>query len=152
EFRDNGGFPWEMYVREARRLVGRHVFTEHDATLAPGLGRAPVHADSIAITEWPLDSHSCHTDVVPGSDHAGKVLLSEETRPAQIPFRCLLPKDLDNLLVTGCMSSSHIGWGAIRLEPVFMHVGESAAYALVEARKEKTAPALVSIDRLQRVL
>ncbi|MEJ1973029.1 MAG: FAD-dependent oxidoreductase, partial [Lacunisphaera sp.] len=60
EFADNGGFPWEMYVREARRLVGRKVFTQADGMAAPGLERAPVQADSIAITEWPLDSHSLH--------------------------------------------------------------------------------------------
>ena len=152
EFRDNGGFPWEMYVREARRLVGRHVFSEHDGVLAPGLRRAPVYPDAIAITEWPLDSHSCHPDTVPGSDHEGKVLLSEETRPGQIAYRCLLPKEVDNLLVTGCVSSSHIGWGTIRLEPVMMHLGESAAYALWLARQENVPPAKVPIARLQRLL
>lgn len=152
EFTDNGGFPWEMYVREARRLVGRQVFTEHDGVAAPGLPRAPVHADSIAITEWPMDSHSCHLDKIPGSDHEGKVLLTEESRPGQISYRCLLPKELDNLLVTGAVSSTHIGWGAIRLEPTWMHLGESAAYALVLARQEGAAPANVSAAALQRTL
>ena len=152
EFTDNGGFPWEMYAREGRRLVGRQVFTEHDGVAAPGLKRAPVQADSIAITEWPMDSHSCHLDRVPGSDHEGKVLLTEESRPGQISYRCLLPKDLDNLLVTGAVSSSHIGWGAIRLEPTWMHLGESAAYALVLARRAGTAPAGVSSEVLQRTI
>jgi hypothetical protein len=152
EFTDNGGFPWELYVREARRLVGRQVFTEHDGLAAPGLKRAPVHADSIAITEWPMDSHSCHLDTVPGSDHEGKVLLTEQSRPGQIPYRCLLPKELDNLLVTGAVSSSHIGWGAVRLEPTWMHLGESAAYALVLARQSGVAPADVSRAALQQTL
>jgi hypothetical protein len=152
EFRDNGGFPWEVYVREARRLVGRHVFTENDGLPAPGLSRAPVYADSIAITEWPLDSHSCHRDTVPGSDHEGKVLLSEETRPGQIAYRCLLPKEIDNLLVTGCVSSSHIGWGTVRLEPVMMHLGESAAYAVLQARKENCTVAEIPVGGLQRTL
>jgi hypothetical protein len=152
EFRDNGGFPWEMYVREARRLVGRKVFTEHDGVAAPGLPRAPIQDDSIAITEWPMDSHSCHLTTVPGSDHEGKVLLTEESRPGQISYRCLLPKELDNLLVTGAVSSSHIGWGAIRLEPTWMHLGESAAYALVLARRDRIAPALVARETLQRTL
>jgi hypothetical protein len=152
EFADNGGFPWEMYVREARRLVGRKVFTEHDGVEAPGLKRAPVHADSIAITEWPMDSHSCHLDKVPGSDHEGKVLLTEESRPGQIAYGCLLPKELDNLLVTGAVSASHIGWGAIRLEPTWMHLGESAAYALVLAKRDRLAPANVPPAVLQRTL
>ena len=152
EFTDNGGFPWEMYVREARRLVGRAVFTEHDGLAAPGLRRAPVKTDSIAITEWPMDSHSCHLDTVPGSDHEGKVLLTEESRPGQISYRCLLPKELNNLLVTGAVSSSHIGWGAIRLEPTWMHLGESAAVALALAQERKIPPADLPPDVLQRRL
>lgn len=152
EFSDNGGFPWEMYVREARRLVGRAVFTEHDGLPAPGLKRTPVHADAIAITEWPMDSHSCHNETVPGSDHEGKVLLSEQTRPGQVGYRMLLPKEIDNLLVTGCVSSSHIGWGTIRLEPVWMHVGESAAYALALAQRARVSPADLPATELQRAL
>ena len=152
EFTDNSGFPWEMYVREARRLVGRSVFTQLDGMPAPGLGRAPLKSDSIAITEWPMDSHSCHTDTVPGSDHEGKVLLTEESRPGQISYRCLLPKEFDNLLVTGAVSSTHIGWGAIRLEPTWMHLGESAGHALALAKKLRVSPANVPIEALQREL
>ncbi len=152
EFTDNGGFPWEMYVREARRLVGRKVFTEHDGVEAPGLKRAPLHADSIAITEWPMDSHSCHLDKVPGSDHEGKVLLTEESRPGQIAYACLLPKELDNLLVTGAVSSTHVGWGAIRLEPTWMHLGESAAHALVLAKSNGLSPANLPPAALQQTL
>lgn len=152
EFVDNGGFPWEMYVREARRLVGRAVFTQNDAMVAPGLGRAPIHGDSIAITEWPLDSHSCHLEVSSGSDHEGKVLLSEETRPGQISYACLLPKEVDNLLVTTCVSSTHVGWGTIRLEPTWMHIAESAAYALALARRERVLPADLPAPMLQRTL
>ncbi|HBJ86964.1 MAG TPA: pyridine nucleotide-disulfide oxidoreductase, partial [Verrucomicrobiales bacterium] len=59
EFTDNGHRPHEFYVREARRITGRHIFTQHDAMLADGLERAPVHADSIGVTEWYLDTHAC---------------------------------------------------------------------------------------------
>ncbi|MSU48045.1 MAG: FAD-dependent oxidoreductase [Opitutus sp.] len=152
EFTDNGNFPWQMYVREGRRLVGRHVFTQHDGMAAPGLKRAPIQFDSIAITEWVMDSHSCTTNSVPGSDHEGKVLLSLESRPGQIAYRDLLPKELDNLLVTGCVSSSHVGWGAIRLEPTWMHLAESAGYALVMALKQRVQPADISTDELLRTL
>jgi len=152
EFLDNGGFPHEMYVREGRRLVGRYVFTENDAVKAPGLARAPVHGDSIAFTEWPLDAHSCHLETVDDSDYEGKVLLSEETRPAQIPYRILLPAEFDNLLVTGCVSASHVGWGAVRLEPTWMHLAESAGYALALAHRHGLAPADLAMDELQRLL
>lgn len=117
EFADNGHFPYEMYVREARRLVGRYVFTEHDGSLAPGLGRTPMHADAIAIAEWPMDSHECRTHRQYASLGDGKFLLSEKTRPSQIPYRCLLPLDIDNLLVPVCLSCTHVGWGTLRLEP-----------------------------------
>ncbi|MEI9893286.1 MAG: FAD-dependent oxidoreductase [Chthoniobacter sp.] len=59
EFPDNGHIPYEMYVREARRLVGRYVFKEQDNSLAPGFARTPILPDSIAITDWYMDSHSC---------------------------------------------------------------------------------------------
>ena len=141
-----------MYVREARRIVGRYVFTEHDATLARGYSRAPVHEDSIAIAEWFMDSHEVSTERMPGSDADGKIILSEVTRPSQIPYRTLLPKNIDNLLVPVCLSASHVGWGTIRLEPTWMHIGEAAGYAAALAVKENTVPGKVSVPRLQRVL
>ena len=152
EFTDNGNFPFEMYVREARRIVGRYVFTEHDATLAPGLMRTPIHHDSIAIAEHPMDSHSVSFEARPGSRRDGKILLSEFTRPSQIPFRTLLPKEVDNLIVTGCLSSSHVGWGTLRVEPVMMHVGESAGYAAALASAKNCLPAELRCDDLQRKL
>ncbi len=152
EFTDNGNFPYEMYVREARRIVGRYVFTEHDATLAPGSRRTPIHGDSIAIAEHPMDSHSVSFESRAGSRREGKFLLSELTRPSQIPFRTLLPKNIDNLMVPVCISSSHVGWGTLRLEPVFMHVGESAGYAASMAVSNDYAPADLNTDQLQRKL
>ncbi len=146
EFSDNAHFPWEMYVREARRLIGRYVFTEHDAL------EGRTHDDAIAFTEWPLDSHACTTSTVPGSDHEGKMILAAETRPAQIPYRCLLPHEFDNLLVTTCLSASHVGWGTIRLEPVWMHVGESAAFAISLAQKLNLAPAKLPTSALRTTL
>ncbi|MSU73423.1 MAG: FAD-dependent oxidoreductase [Opitutus sp.] len=152
EFTDNGHVPWEMYVREARRLVGRYIFKEHDGTIAPGLQRAPIHRDSIAITEWGMDSHSVSMEMTPGSRREGKILLTELTRPGQVPFRCLLPPAHDNLLVPVCLSATHVGWGTIRLEPTWMHVSESAAYAAVLAIRDGIAPAKIKVAMLQRHL
>jgi len=152
EFTDNGHVPWEIYVREARRLRGRYVFKEMDATIAPGLRRAPIHRDSIAITEWGMDSHSVSMEMVAGSRREGKFLLTELTRPGQVPWRCLLPPDHDNLLVPVCLSATHVGWGTIRLEPTWMHLGESAAVAAALAIREGFPPAAVSVSSLQRRL
>lgn len=152
EFIDNGHVPWEMYVREARRLRGRYVFKEMDATLAPGLNRAPIHRDSIAITEWGMDSHSVSMEMVAGSRREGKFLLTELTRPGQVPWRCLLPPEHDNLLVPVCLSATHVGWGTIRLEPTWMHIAESAAFAAVLSIREAVAPAMLKVGKLQRLL
>jgi hypothetical protein len=148
EFADHDHIPYEMYVREARRIVGRHVLTEHDGSLAPGFARTPVFADSVAVTDWYMDSHSCTTDSRPGFHYDGKLILTEESRPAQIPYRALLPRGVDNLLVPVCLSATHVAWGAVRLEPVWMQTGEAAGLAAVMALKGHVPPARLDADSL----
>lgn len=152
EFADNGHRPYEMYVREARRIKGRAIYTQHDATLPPGLERAPAHADSVAMTEWYMDSHSCTPARIAGMLEEGKAMLHQETFPGQIPYRCLLPEKLDNLLVPVCISATHVAWGTVRLEPVFMQLGESAGYAAALASQGKTTPGALDPDLLIRKL
>ena len=152
EFADNGHRPYEFYVREARRLVGRYIFTEQDTALAPGLDRAPVHDDAIAIAEWYLDSHSCTTRRVPGSLDEGKTMLAVETFPSQIPYRTLLPRGVDNLLVPVALSATHVAWGTIRLEPTWMEIGEAAGFAAALSIRNRVAPANLEADALVREL
>ncbi len=152
EFADNGHKPYEMYVREGRRLEARQMLTENDAKWAPGTRRAPVHGDSVAVTEWYLDSHPCVWEMGPGGMHEGKFMLWAETWPGQIPYRCLLPKGLDNLLVPVCFGATHVAWGGARLEPVFMELGEAAAVAVALAHRANTLPGQVDGDRLAREL
>jgi NADPH-dependent 2,4-dienoyl-CoA reductase/sulfur reductase-like enzyme len=152
EFTDNDNVPYEMYVREARRIVGRHVYTEHDNSIAPGLGRTPIYADSIAVTDWYMDSHSCTTDSRPGYRYDGKLILTEESRPGQIPYRSLLPQGVDNLVVPVCLSATHIAWGAVRLEPVWMQTGEAAGLAIALAKKERKTLAELDPDLLVQTL
>ncbi len=152
EFPGNGNVPYEIYVREARRLVGRYVFKEQDNVIAPGIARTRIHHDSIAMTDWPMDSVACLDRRAPGSHQDGIFFLGEETRPAQVPYRSLLPADLDNLLVPVALSASHVGWGAIRLEPVWMQAGESAGFAAALAVKAKTTPGKLDPDLLVRNL
>ena len=152
EYKDNGHMPYEVYVRESRRIVGRKVFTENDAVLADGLKRAPVHPDSISVTEWFMDSHACTTKRLPGSKLEGEVMLKNQTFPGQIPFGSILPQNIDNLIVPVCLSASHIGWGTIRLEPTWMSIGEAAGYVASLAIKKKIPPASVDSDELTRLL
>jgi hypothetical protein len=152
EFPDHDHIPYEMYVREARRLVGRHVFKEQDNSLAPGLARTPIMPDSIAITDWYMDSHSCTRESRPGFRYDGKLILTEESRPGQIPYRALLPRDLDNLLVPVCLSTTHVAWGAVRLEPVWMCTGEAAGFAAGLAKREHTTPGQLDPEKLIRTL
>jgi hypothetical protein len=141
-----------MYVREARRIVGRHVYIEPDNSLAPGLSRTPIQPDSIAITDWYMDSHACTTESRPGSHYDGKLILTEESRPGQIPYRALLPQGVDNLLVPVCLSATHVAWGAVRLEPVWMRTGEAAGFAAALAKRRGVAPAALDTDLLVRTL
>jgi hypothetical protein len=145
EFPDNGHLPYEIYVREARRLVGRYVFKEQDNIIATGIARTPIHADSIAMTDWPMDSVAC----LPGD---GIFFLAEESRPAQVPYRSILANEVENLLVPVAISASHVGWGSIRLEPVWMQLGESAGHAAALAVKAQTTPAALDPDVLIRKL
>lgn len=152
EFTDNAHRPYEFYVREARRITGRYVFTQHDAMLAGGLERAPVHEDSIGVTEWYLDTHACTPRRIQGALEEGKMMLDVETFPGQVPYRAILPQGVDNLLVPVCLSSTHVAWGTIRLEPTWMNLCESAGYATALSVQQKIAPAKLDSDALLRKL
>ncbi len=152
EYQDNGHLPYEIYVREGRRIIGRSVFTENDAKLTKGLNRAPIHGDSISITEWFMDSHACTDQTIKGSKKEGEVMLKNKTFPGQIPLGTIFPEDLDNLIVPVCLSASHIGWGTIRLEPTWMSIGEAAGYAASLAIKSQMSPSQVDSNKLVRLL
>lgn len=148
EFTDHGNRPYEIYVREARRLKGRYILTQHDLMPAENSIRPPVHSDSIAITDWYIDSHAVTGGKIGKSLDEGKMMLHAETWPGQIPWRCLLPEEVDNLLVPVCLSSSHIAWCAIRLEPTWMQTGEAAGFACVMAIRKKVPPAKLNPEEL----
>ena len=97
-----------------------------------------------------MDSHACTTEQRPGFHYDGKLILTEESRPAQIPYRALLPQGVDNLLVPVCLSATHVAWGAVRLEPVWMQTGEAAGLAAALSKQQRTAPAQLAPDRLLR--
>jgi hypothetical protein len=152
EFADNGHRPYEIYVRESRRLRGRFVFSEHDVRPAAGIARAPIHADSIAATDWYADVHACAYDRLPGTEREGKVIMFGQTVPGQVPFRAILPPDLDNVLIPVCASCTHIGWAALRLEPTWMSIGESAGFIAAIAVRRKVPPATLTPEAYQPLL
>jgi hypothetical protein len=164
EFVEHDNFPPQLYVREARRLVGRSTFTELDALSVRPLDghtlddnsepRAPVHADAIGITEFSLDSLACTTERLPGAGALcdGQLFQMEVSRPGQVPFGVLLPRAIDNLVVVTTVSATHVGWGTIRQTPTLMQLAESAAWAIVLAARAKIAPAALETGPLQRHL
>lgn len=126
EFVDNGHWPHQLYVREARRMVGRYVMTEHEL-----LKRRPT-PEPVGMGSYGIDSHNVQRYVTPEGwvQNEGDIGVSTQG-PYQIAYGALVPKkgQADNLLVPVCVSSSHIAYGSIRMEPVFMILGQSAATA-----------------------
>ena len=129
EFTDNGGWPHQIYVREARRLVSDFVTTENHLR---GLEQTP---EPIGMGSYNMDSHNTQRYVV--SDPAGDYVWNEGDvqvdpgGPYPISYRAIVPQraESENLLVPVCASTSHIAYGSIRMEPVFMILGQSAATA-----------------------
>ena len=143
EFQDNGGFPRQMYVREGCRILGGYLFSASDALLDSSGGRSPVHWDSVASGGYQIDSHATRQredlglggpadgEVADGRQVAleGFIGLHEETVPYQIPYRVMVPEGIDGLLTPVAVSASHLGYGTIRMEPVWMALGEAAGTA-----------------------
>ena len=125
EFQETGGWPHELYVREARRMISDYVTTEHNCR-----GKE-VAADSVGLASYTMDSHHCQRIVVNGVVKGEGNVESGVPQPYPVSFRSIVPKESEcsNLLVPVCLSSSHIAYGSIRMEPVFMILGQSAATA-----------------------
>ena len=125
EFIDTGGFPHAIYVREARRLVGDVVMTEHHC-----MGKKTV-ADSVGLAAYTMDSHNCRRIVEDGAVKNEGDVQVRTGPPYPISYRAIIPPrgECPNLLVPFALSASHIAFGSIRMEPVFMILSESAAEA-----------------------
>ena len=153
EYQDNGNFPRQIYVREARRIWGLYSFSSHDALLAPGMLRTPIHFDSIACGGYPIDSHATRKKE---QDHEtameGFFWLGGMTRPYQIPYRIMIPQNVDSLFVPGAVSATHLGFGTLRMEPVWMAMGQAAGTAAHIARHLYFEPREVPVNRLQSLL
>jgi hypothetical protein len=154
EFTDNGHFPFQLYVREARRLVGEYTLTEHDVTKAGGPGRTGRHDDAIAVGEFPIDSFPYRKkqpgDTVILEGYLG--MLRSLTRLYQIPYRIMVPRAVDGLLVPVAASTTHVAYSTIRMEPTWMVLGQAAGVAAHVALKNSTAPRAVAVTEVQALL
>jgi len=149
EFVDNAHWPHQIYVREARRMVEHYVMTEHDA-----LGTRAV-PQPVGMGSYTLDSHNVQRYVKPDGfvQNEGDIGV-KPPEPYRIAYGSLCPKkgECENLLVPVCLSSSHIAFGSIRMEPVFMILGQSAATAAVQAIDDHCPVQNIDYTRLQRRL
>lgn len=150
EFIANGNWPHQLYIREARRMVGEYVMTEHDTFSEREIN------DPVGMGSYTLDSHNVQRYVKDDGfvQNEGDIGVSPKKGPYQISYKALVPKkeECTNLLVPICLSSSHIAFGSIRMEPVFMILGQSAALAAVLAIDHHVDVQEIDYDLLKRQL
>ncbi|SEN94272.1 FAD dependent oxidoreductase [bacterium A37T11] len=149
EFTDNDNWPHQLYIREARRLIGQHVMTEHDTFSESAI------KDPVGMGSYALDSHNAQRYIKPDGfvQNEGDIGVIPK-KPYQISYGSITPKkeECSNLLVPVCVSSSHIAYGSIRMEPVFMILGQSAAAAAVLAIDSDKAVQDIDYQQLKKVL
>jgi hypothetical protein len=148
EYTDNGNWSHQLYIREARRMVGELVMTEHHCQ-----GREQVK-DAIGMAAYGMDSHNCERLVINGQvKNEGNVEV-HGFAPYAISYRAIIPrtKEANNLFVPVCLSASHIAYGSIRMEPVFMVLSQSAVVAACQAIDKKIPVQQVNVQEVQAIL
>jgi hypothetical protein len=148
EYTDNGHWSHQLYIREARRMIGAYVMTQANCE-----AKRAAH-DAAGTAAYTMDSHNCQRIVVNGQvKNEGNVEVGG-FGPYPISYRALTPQEhhATNLLVPVCLSATHIAYGSIRMEPVFMVLAQSAATAAVIAIRENISVQNISVRELQHQL
>lgn len=148
EYVDHGHFTPQLYVREGRRMIGEYVMTEHNCR-----GKEVI-SDPIGMAAYTMDSHNVQRIVVDGMvKNEGNVEVGKFP-PYPISYRSIIPKakECTNLLVPVSLSASHIAFGSIRMEPVFMILGQSAAVAAVQAIDDNKTVQNIDYEKLKKEL
>lgn len=154
EYLDNDHFSHQLYVREARRLVGEYVMTQLNCE-----GKAMVK-DGIGLAAYTMDSHNCQRLIIK-NPKTGKMEVRNEGDvqvggfpPYPISYRSLIPKktDCENLFVPVCLSATHIAYGSIRMEPVFMALAQASAVAAGMAIDTQKSVQEINVKTLQNTL
>lgn len=151
EYVEYGHWTPQLYIREARRMVGEYVATQANCENKVSVD------DGVGMAAYTMDSHNCQRVVIVKD---GKAMVKNEGNveikgglPYDVSYRCLTPKreECDNLLVPVCLSASHIAYGSIRMEPVFMLLGQSAAKAACLAIDGGVKVQEVDVKEIQRM-
>ena len=148
EYINTSHFTTQMYIREARRMIGEYVMTQANCQ------DKEIVKDGIGIAAYTMDSHNAERIVVNGMvKNEGDVQIGG-FGPYPISYHSLVPKpnECGNLLVPVCLSASHIAYGSIRMEPVFMMLGQSAAVAACLAIDDNVAVQQVNVTKIQELL
>lgn len=148
EFADTGGWPRQMYVREARRMVSDYVMSERNCRYQETI------EDSVGLAAYNMDSHNCRRLVRNGKVENEGDVQAPPVKPYPISYRSIVPKqgECENLFVPVCLAASHIAYGSIRMEPVFMIMGQSAATAAVLAIDDNLPVQKVNYQKLRERL
>jgi FAD dependent oxidoreductase len=154
EFIDTGGWPHQLYVRDARRMVGEYVLTEHDVV------HARPHEDAIAYGSYNIDIREVERtwrmlpEFAPMPAVFNEGYLSVPVSPYPIPYRCLTPRreEATDLLVPVCLSASHVAFASVRMEPTFMLLGHAAGLAAAHAARRGVAVQDVDVGELRGAL
>ncbi|MEA5093870.1 MAG: FAD-dependent oxidoreductase [Sedimentibacter saalensis] len=148
EFVDNDYWPYQLYIREARRMVGDYVMTERDVR------HDKLKFDAIGMGSYNIDSHNVQRYLTLDGYVQNEGELQIPVTPYQIPYRVMMPKisEADNLIVTVCVSASHIAYSSLRMEPQYMIMGEAAGIAASMAIDKDTAVQHVDTEILKKIL
>jgi hypothetical protein len=146
EFVDNGHFPHQIYVREGRRMLGNYVLKQSDLTTNR------YKPDGVCSGSYAIDCHTVQNLLVDGKIVREGSLPGGAVRPYDIPYACLVPCTPENLLVTVCLSSSHVAYSSLRMEPVYMMLGQAAGTAASLAIEGRTTAQAVDTAALRERL
>ena len=148
EFVDTADWPPQLYVREARRMIGEYVMTQKDAQTELS------KPDPIGMGSYGIDSHNIQRVVSKEGFVTNEGDTEVPAQPYQIPYRILLPKrqEVQNLLVPVCVSASHIAYGTLRMEPQYMMMGQAAGVAAKLAIANNQAIQDIDSTELTRIL
>ncbi len=146
EFADAGHWPFQLYVREARRMKSAYIVTEHDCR------RTRIVEDGIILASYGMDSHSTSRFVDENGQLRGEGGMLIRVKPYPVSYRSIVPveKECANLLVPVCLSATHAAYGSIRMEPVFMMLGQASAYAAAQSIDTGKPVQAVPVDGIRK--